>query len=183
MNKRVETLAKALQNLDLNSRKLGTPESVKTLDQYRRDAAALLAEVDNVTLSPENVSLAIVDAGYEPAEYMEQFLKISEELNMIQNGQLFSLEHMKRAWAKGHENGFWIARDGNSIQPEYVLPTDSKVFYTEADVKNAEAQGYFSGWTNGILSMSGLPSDADKMPLLGSEHRDATNPYSASKQV
>jgi hypothetical protein len=114
---------------------------------------------------------------------MEQFLKISEELNMIESEQRFTLARMKTAWAKGHENGFWIARDGNSIQPEEVAPTTLKDFYTETDVKNAEAQGYFSGWVNGILSMSGLPFDREKMPILGATHRDATNPYSASKQV
>lgn len=177
MNKRVETLAKAMQTMDRNSRKPGDLASRKSLDQYMRDAEVLLSEVDNVTLTPENVSRAIVDAGYETSEYLEQFLNISKELNMIQDGQLYSLEHMKRAWAKGHENGFWIARDGNSIQPEAVAPTGPKSFYTESDVKKAEAQGFFSGWTNGIFSMGELPSDPTKMPLLGAEHGNATNPY------
>jgi hypothetical protein len=178
MSKRVETLAKAMQNMDVNAREAGTPKSVKTLEQYKQDAAILLAEVDSVTFSPENVSRAIVDAGYESAEYLEQFLKISEVLSVTTNGGMYSLAHMKRAWARGHENGFWIARDGNSIQPEAIAPTGQKDFYTESDVKNAEGQGFFSGWTNGIFSMSGLPFDREKMPLLGAEHSEANNPYS-----
>ena len=182
MSNRVEILAKAMQNLDLNSREPGAPKSVKTLEQYKQEAAVLLAEVDNVTFSPENVSRAIVDAGYESAEYLEQFLKVSEELRMIPNGPVYSLAHMKRAWAKGHENGFWIARDGNSIQPEAIDPTGPKDFYTESDVKNAEGQGFFSGWTNGIFSMSGLPFDREKMPLLGAEHSEENNPYSGPSE-
>lgn len=182
MNKRVETLAKAMQTMDRDSWKPGTPESVKTFDQYKRDAEVLLAEVDNVTLVGENVSRAIVDAGYETFDYLQQFLNIAKELNMVERGQLYTLVHMQRAWAKGHENGFWIARDGNSIQPDAEEPTVAKSFYTKTDLQDAEAQGFFSGWTNGILSMGELPSDPAELPLLGAEHGNATNPYSLASE-
>lgn len=176
MNKRLETAAKTLFSLAISS----DAYNRKTLDECRSEAAVVLVSTDRVMLSPENVTNAIVDAGYEPAEYMEQFLKIMQELNnQEEENPRFFAPDMEKAWAKGHENGFWNARQTNATKPEPVIPTTSRSFFTEADVKNAEAQGYVSGWENGILSNSELPDDPSQMPLLGAEHGKANNPYSA----
>ena len=177
INKRVEIVAKAMLSLAISS----DAYNRKTLDECRADAAVLLATSDTIMLSQENVTNAIINAGYEPAEYMEQFLKITHELNMLQVDAQFFLNDMEKAWAKGHENGFWDARQSDATKPEPVTPTQAKGIFTEADIKNAEAQGYVSGWNNGILSGSDLPSDPSQMPLLGADHGKANNPYSAQR--
>lgn len=176
MNKRLETVAKTMLSLAISSDSYNR----KTLDECRSDAAVLLVSADTVMLSPENVTNAIIDAGYEPAEYMEQFLKIMQELNgQEEENPRFFAPDMEKAWAKGHENGFWDARQSDATKPEPVTPTTSRNFFTEEDLKNAEAQGYVSGWYNGILSNSSLPADDSQMPLLGADHGKANNPYSA----
>lgn len=176
MNKRLETVAKTMLSLAISS----DPYNRKTLDECRSEAAVILASADLVMLAPENVTNAIVDAGYEPAEYMEQFMKILNEMNSQEeeNPRYFAPD-MEKAWAKGHENGFWDARQTDATKPEPVTPTASRNFFTEEDLKNAEAQGYVSGWYNGILSNSPLPADDSQMPLLGADHGKANNPYSA----
>jgi hypothetical protein len=177
INKRVEIVAKAMLSLAISS----DAYNRKTLDECRADAAVLLATSDMIMLSQENVTNAIVDAGYEPAEYMEQFLKITHELNNLQEEGKFFNSDMEKAWAKGHENGFWDARQTDANKPSPVTPPTNKTFFTEEDVKTAEAEGYLSGWNNGILSNSELPEDSSQMPLLGAEHGKANNPYSAQR--
>lgn len=175
MNKRLDIVAKTMLSLAISS----DAHNKKTLDECRADAAVILASLDLFLFSPENVNTAIVDAGYEPAEYSEQFLKIMNEINTLEVPAQFFLTDMEIAWAKGHENGFWDARQSDATKPEPVTPTKTRGLFTEADVKNAEALGYVSGWNNGILSGGELPSDLAQMPLLGAEHGKATNPYSA----
>lgn len=177
INKRVEIVAKAMLSLAISS----DAYNRKTLDECRADAAVLLATSDMIMLSQETVTKAIVHAGYEPAEYMEQFLKIAHELNRLEVDAQFFLNDMEKAWAKGHENGFWDARQSDATKPEPVTPTKNRGIFNEDDVRNAEAQGYVSGWNNGILSDSDLPSDPSQMPLLGAEHGKANNPYSAQR--
>ena len=176
MNKRLETAARTLFSLSASS----DAYKRRTLDECRADAAVVLVSIDHVMLSPDNVTNAIIDAGYEPAEYMEQFLNIVQALNnQEEENSRFFAPDMDKAWAKGHEQGFWDARQSDAVKPASVTPTASRNFFTEADIKNAEAQGYVSGWENGVLSNSALPDDPSQMPLLGAEHEEANNPYSA----
>jgi hypothetical protein len=175
VNKRLDVAAQILQSLALSE---GKGAEVKTFAEYRQDAAPVLIASDKVLFSPENLTEAIVNAGYEPAEYLEQFLKVAAELQNPQPEGVFTLTDMKKAWANGHVDGFWDARQTSATKPEPVATTERKLTYTEADVERAEKEGYVSGWSNGILSNSDLSSDPAKMPLLGAEHGKAYNPYS-----
>lgn len=180
-NKRVEIVAKAMLSLALSSDEEGTGLNVKTLAEYRSEAAVILATADMVMFSSESITNAIVKAGYEPAECAEQFLKINKELVMMEEESTFFISDMEKAWARGHEDGFWDARQTDTAKPGPVTPTTSRIFFTEEDVKNAEAQGYLSGWHNGILSENTMSGNSDEQPLLGAEHGKATNPYSDRK--
>lgn len=178
MNKRLQIVARAMLSLAHSSKAENDTEQTKTLKECQSDAATLLATSDMIMLSPENVTRAIIDAGYEPAEYMEQFMNIIAELNsQEEENPKFFLRDMQKAWAKGHENGFWDARQTDAVKPAPVTPTESKTFFSEDDLKNAEAQGYVSGWQNGVLSETVM--EATEKLLLGAQHEKATNPYSA----
>lgn len=172
-NKRVEIASKVLMSLATSSE----GEAKKTLDECRKDAATIIATLDMLMLTPDKINTAIVDAGYEPSEYSEQFLRITNELNSLEEDAKFFLNDMEKAWATGHENGFWDARQTDAVKPEPVTPTESRTFFSEDDLKNAEAQGYVSGWQNGVLSETVMES-SEKL-LLGAQHEKATNPYSA----
>jgi hypothetical protein len=173
MNKRLDIVARTMMSLATSD-----GVKVKTLDEYRKDAAVILASVDTFLFSAGNVERAVIDAGYEPAEHTEQFAKIISELNdQKEDTPRFFLTDMQKAWAKGHENGFWDARQTDAVKPAPVAPTESKTFFSEDDLKNAEAQGYVSGWQNGVLSETVM--EASEKLLLGAQHEKATNPYSA----
>lgn len=177
MNTRLELVAKTLLSLALSADESGTGAKVKTLAEYRSDAAVILATLDMLFLSTENIADAATNAGCD-LDSLEQFFKITKELNQLEEPARFFISDMEKAWARGHEDGFWDARQTDATKPEPVTPTSNRTFFNEADIENAEAQGYVSGWHNGILSGSTLPSDSSEKLLLGAEHGKAANPYS-----
>jgi hypothetical protein len=178
MNKQLDIVARVLFGLAYNSDEEGKGANVKSLDEYRHDAAPVLVALDNATFSRDSVTEAIISAGFEPDQYLEQFLKVIEELQKVEVVGTLTLAHMEKAWATGHENGFWDGRHTDAQKPSAVPTTELKSGYTMDDVIRAQAEGYVSGWFNGVLSSGSLPDDPAKMPLLGAEHGKANNPYS-----
>jgi hypothetical protein len=173
-NQRLESVAKVLLSGAISEDVSGINQ--KTLAEYRKDAAAALVMSDSLLFAPENVAKAISKAGYEPDEHLEMVLKVINELNgALDEG--VSVSDMRRAWAKGHENGFWDARTTNKPRPSYIGMTwASTQYFTKSDERLAEAAGYCSGYDNGLLSKASF-SDDDATPLLGAQHEEVTNPF------
>ena len=176
MNKRLDIVSKILMSQAISDPE-GAGDNVKTLAEYKEQAATILVACDTFMLTSEVVTAAIEKAGYEPAEYLEPFLKIVSELNSTEVEEKFFLNDMQAAWARGHENGFWDGRQTDATKPAPVPAPENTVFFTEDDVKTAEAQGYVSGWENGVLSTSNLSEEANRVLLFGAEHAQANNPY------
>lgn len=176
MNNRLEIATKALFAFAISR---DEKEEQMTLDECRQAAAAILVMTDRVMSSSVNLNRAIIDAGYEPSEYMEQFLNVFKELqNQEEENLRFFVSDMAQAWAKGHEEGFWEARMTDKTAPA-VIPSEvgAKLTYTEADVKQAEKEGYVSGWGNGVLSLNLHASTENPSLLLGYDHAVENNPY------
>ena len=70
MNKRLESVAIALRSKDISAD--GRELIIKDAVEYRQDAAVVLAISDSLLFAPENIAAAIVEAGYDPAEYLAQ---------------------------------------------------------------------------------------------------------------
>jgi hypothetical protein len=180
MNKRLDIAAKVLMGHDISDNEGDfAGDNVKTLAEYRQEAATVLVTCDTFMLAPEVVTAAIERAGYQATDYLEPFLKIVAELNQTEVEAKFFLNDMYLAWARGHEDGFWDGRQTDATKPSSVKTPENTVFFTEEDVKTAEAQGYLSGWENGVLSTSSLSEEASHVLLFGAEHARANNPYTS----
>ena len=176
IDKRVEVAAKYLRSLAIseNAEADGTP--LRAMTDFRVAAAGTLVLTDRVLFDPEHVARAFEKCGYNPDQFLPMFLRVAEELTS--GPEIFVIDDLRAAWAEGHEDGFWAARQsGGESAPETVekLPFKFGFSFTKEEVETARKAGYAAGFENGVLSSGVLP--AGENVLFGKEHAEANNPF------